>query len=223
MALARFKDLCIDATDADRMARFWADVLGLRYVATSEPVKHLTGRTPEHGVWVNPVPEVKTVKHRVHLDVHAASVEAVEELGAVRQSGESEFSWTVVADPEGGELCVFERAEVPDYRMYEVVVDSVEPSRIAHWWANVLGAHLGHDEKGFSYVDEIPEAPFESFVFGPVPEPKTVKNRVHWDVDAVDVQPLLHAGARMLREPDDEIGWHVLADPEGNEFCVFTS
>ena len=54
-----------------------------------------------------------------------------------------------------------------------------------------------------------------------MPEPKTVKNRIHWDVEAADVQPLLDRGATVLREPDDVICWHVLADPEGNEFCAF--
>lgn len=56
----------------------------------------------------------------------------------------------------------------------------------------------------------------------PVPEPKAAKNRVHWDVVAPSVAPLFEAGARMLREPGGDIGWHVMADPEGNEFCAFT-
>jgi len=55
-----------------------------------------------------------------------------------------------------------------------------------------------------------------------VQEPKKGKNRIHWDVTAQDVVPLVEAGATVLREPDEEIDWHVLADPEGNEFCVFT-
>ena len=59
-------------------------------------------------------------------------------------------------------------------------------------------------------------------MFVPVPEPKTVKNRIHWDVDTADVGQLVAAGATVLRERDDEIGWTVLADPEGNEFCAFT-
>jgi hypothetical protein len=58
--------------------------------------------------------------------------------------------------------------------------------------------------------------------FVPVPEPKTVKNRVHWDVTVPSVAPLTEAGATVLREPDGDIGWHILADPEGNEFCAFT-
>jgi hypothetical protein len=61
------------------------------------------------------------------------------------------------------------------------------------------------------------------WVFAPVPEPKTVKNRVHWDVTLVDatIESLVAAGARVLRDRDDEIDWWVLADPEGNEFCAF--
>src|SRR5437868_13189100 len=57
-----------------------------------------------------------------------------------------------------------------------------------------------------------------------VPEPKTVKNRVHWDVKG-SVPALLQAGARMLRaaaeDPEPDRNWDVLADPESNEFCVF--
>ena len=55
----------------------------------------------------------------------------------------------------------------------------------------------------------------------PVPEPKIVKNRMHFDV-VVETCPLLSAGATVVRAQDDEIEWDVLADPEGNEFCVFT-
>jgi hypothetical protein len=53
--------------------------------------------------------------------------------------------------------------------------------------------------------------------------PKTAKNRMHWDVALRDDSPLalLDAGATVLRAPDAEIDWWVLADPEGNEFCAF--
>ncbi len=222
MPLARYKDLCIDATDPDRMAGFWAAALGLRSERLDDGDVHLVGATPEAGVWVNRVDEPRTVKQRVHLDVNATSVGEVEGFGAVRLSAEGEFPWTVMADPEGGELCVFVRERVDDYRLYEVGVDAVDAASIAAWWADVLGGNLVHSEHGFSYVDDIPGVPFDSFDFSPVPEPKAVKNRVHWDVTAGAVQPLLDAGARLLREPDAEIEWHVLADPEGNEFCAFT-
>ena len=222
MALARFKDLCIDATDPARMARFWADVLGPRAEHLDDGGARLRGDRPEQTVWVNHVEEARTVKNRVHLDLLATSVEDVEAAGGVRLSADGEFPWTVLADPEGGELCVFVRDDVPAYRMYEVVVDCADHARIARWWADVLGGTQVADGRGFSYVDRVPGAPLDSVDFVPVPEPKAVKNRIHWDVTAAGVQPLLDAGARLLRARDDEIGWDVLADPEGNEFCVFT-
>jgi hypothetical protein len=55
----------------------------------------------------------------------------------------------------------------------------------------------------------------------PVPEPKTVKNRMHIDVFG-DVDALLARGASMVLPRGDDREWDVLADPEGNEFCVFT-
>jgi hypothetical protein len=54
----------------------------------------------------------------------------------------------------------------------------------------------------------------------PVPEPKSVKNRMHVDVVG-DKAELLSLGATMVRARDEEIEWDILADPEGNEFCVF--
>ena len=224
-AVAAFKDLCIDAVDAARLGAFWASVLHLELQVDEAGDAKLTGPTSHHTVWINRVPEPKTVKHRVHLDVNAASVADVEAAGAQVLDGDR-FPWTVVADPEGGELCVFPREGPIERRLFEIVIDtgpSKEDShRIAAWWADVLGARLVDDERGFSYVDRIPDAPFESLDFIPVPEPKTVKNRIHLDVTTPDVAALVAAGATILRAPDEEIRWTVLADPDGNEFCAFT-
>jgi hypothetical protein len=162
----------------------------------------------------------------VHIDVHAASTDEVLARGATRLDW-GPFRWDVVQDLEGGELCVFTRAEVPAYRLYEVVVDARDSHRIATWWAEVLGATVQHhqddDQDGevFSWFEDAPGMPFE-MVFGDVPEPKSVKNRIHWDVDTADVRLLVDHGATVLRERDGEVGWTVMADPEGNEFCAFT-
>jgi hypothetical protein len=137
MSLARYKDLCIDAVDVERMGRFWSRALGLELDLRGSDPARLTGATPQHTVWVNPVPEAKTVKNRVHLDVNAASVEEIASLGATVLDDHS-FRWTVMADPEGGELCVFVREGPVERRLYELVVDSKEPHEIAAWWADVL-------------------------------------------------------------------------------------
>ncbi|UPK74078.1 hypothetical protein MU582_16790 [Nocardioidaceae bacterium SCSIO 66511] len=226
MPIATFKDLVIDVSDAERMSGFWASALGLDVYRYDTDDIVLRGPTPQHGVWINQVPEPRTVKQRVHIDVHAASVAEYEGFGATVLPEWSGQPWTVMGDPEGGEMCVFVREQVPAYRLYEIGVDSRDPVRIATWWADVLGARMGReDEEDFAYVDEIPGAPFDSIDFAAVPEPKTVKNRIHWDVtvDSADaLEDLKGAGATVLRARDPEIGWTVMADPEGNEFCVFT-
>lgn len=228
---ASFKDLCIDAVDPLRLGRFWADVLGLELQQREDGLVRLTGLDPQTAVWINPVPEPVSVKQRVHLDVHAAAVSDVLDRGATPLDLES-FDWVVLRDPEGGELCVFERDVLPERRLYGIVVDSADPEGIARWWAEVIGGRWSADEEhGWAGLEDIPGAPFDYLVFVPVPEPKAVKNRVHWDVDVGDlagvagaagVDRLIERGATLLRSPDDAISWTVLADPEGNEFCAFT-
>ena len=215
-----FKDLCIDATNPEVQARFWAAALGLRAEPTGGDFR-LVGEAPERTLWVNKVPEPRSVKQRVHIDVHVAAVSDLIKLGAVIVDAAQ--PWTVLADPEGGELCAFVRDPdaLPDYRIYEVVVDAADPVTIASWWAERYNADACHDQdRGFSWIDEVSGMPWP-MVFQSVPEPKTVKNRIHWDVWG-ETATFLAAGATLLRGRDDEIGWDVLADPEGNEFCVFT-
>lgn len=217
--IARFKDLSIDAVDPLLLGPFWAAALGLEIERSDEDMVQLRGPTPQSDVWLARVPEVVTVKQRVHLDVHVAAVDDLLALGATPLDVDS-FSWKVLRDPEGGELCAFPRETVPDRRLYELVVDAHDTQAQAAWWAEVLGGRLEEGGDGES-VEAIPGAPFEFLVFEPVSERKTVKNRIHWDVTTADVGLLTAYGAQVLRYPDDEVVWTVLADPEDNEFCAF--
>ena len=219
-ASASFKDLCIDAVDVASMARFWSQVIGLSVAEGGDG--RLTGSTPQQTVWINAVAEPHWAKNRVHLDIRGPSVAWAEDLGArtlVPLPG-----WTVMTDPEGGEFCLFQRDQPSAYRLFEVVVDCADARDLAGWWAGVFGARLVHeDDQPWWWVDQIDRSPFDSLVFVPVPEPKTVKNRVHWDVDVDRLDDLIDAGATVLRAQDDEIAWNVMADPAGNEFCAFVS
>jgi hypothetical protein len=220
MALARWKDLCIDANDVRGLAPFWGAVLGLSLSYQDGGDAVLRGSTPEQTVWVNQVPEPRTVKQRVHLDVHVAAVADLERLGATVL--DDSLPWTLMADPEGGELCAFVRPpdQLPRYRLYELAVDAVDAERVAGWWAERFGVEVQRQAgEDFVWLDGVPGMPW-AMVFQDVPEPKRVKNRIHWDVVGSTAE-VLAAGARLLRARDDEISWDVLADPEGNEFCVF--
>ncbi len=220
MAIAAYKDLCIDAVDAAALGRFWAAALRLDLQLDDDGDARLVGPTPQHTVWINTVPEPGAVKQRVHLDVRAGSIDEVVALGGLVVDAES-FPWTVMKDVEGGELCVFGARDDRPAGLMEIIVDTGDPVRISTWWADVLGGQRKDHEHGYSSVEAVPDAPFEALVFVPVPEPKSVKNRIHLDVTTPDVQLLVAAGARLLRAQDDECSWSVLADPDGNEFCAF--
>ncbi len=218
---ATWLELCIDVTDPrSAMTRFWAAAVGGHATTPRDATDpgDVMGNPPGGDLAMCPVPEQRTVKQRVHLDVHTTDVQLLVDAGAtVLREPDEEISWTVLADPEGGELCAFLRDEVGDYRLYEVVVDAADPERVARWWAERFGVEARNDGGTEWVVGGIPGVPFDQFVFDVVPEPKTVKNRIHWDVYG-DVDDFVAAGATHLW---DTKRWTVLADPEGNEFCVF--
>jgi hypothetical protein len=156
------------------------------------------------------------------LDIYARDLAGLESLGAtIAEPQHGTRTWTVMTDPEGGEFCAFLRPEVPAERLHGLVVDSADPEAQARWWARVYGVSVTKNDGWFT-LEGVPGMPILTMDFVPVPEPKTVKNRIHWDVTVPGVSPLVEAGATVLREPGDGIRWHVLADPEGNEFCAFT-
>ena len=224
MSLVTFKDLCIDVNDSRPASEFWARTLGLELTGFDDDPDEfkLVGPSQQHTVWPCVVPEPHEVKNRVHLDVFAESLEKFAVLRRLTRPGQ--FRWTTFADPEGNEFCVFVVEDVPDYRLKAVEVDAADPQAIATWWQGVLGGTLEAEDEESYALSDIPGVPFEGYDFTRVPESKTVKNRVHWDVtlnDGVGIDDLEAAGATVLRRPDDEIRWTIMADPEGNEFCVF--
>jgi hypothetical protein len=111
MALATYKDLCIDASDARRLGTFWAAALGRRLEEAGPTEVVLRGTAPAQTVWIDQVPEPKTVKNRVHWDVTGSSAALVDAgarlLRPATEDPEPDRRWDVLADPEGNEFCVF--------------------------------------------------------------------------------------------------------------------
>jgi predicted enzyme related to lactoylglutathione lyase len=109
-----------------------------------------------------------------------------------------------------------------------IVLDARDPQVLAEFWTALLGWSINEEEQDFLAV----RAPDSDgcdldLAFLPVPEPKVVKNRMHFDLasGSVSDQAAIVARARDLgAHPVDigqrEVPWQVLADPEGNEFCV---
>jgi predicted enzyme related to lactoylglutathione lyase len=118
---------------------------------------------------------------------------------------------------------------VIDIRIQCVVVDSHDCERLARFWSQVLGWRITHQSdaewaieppEGDPAVDVAPD-----ILFVRVPDEKVGKNRLHFDLrpadQAAQVERLIGLGAKRVDiGQGDDVTWVVLADPEGNEFCV---
>jgi hypothetical protein len=231
-----FKDLCIDVTAGDgrpaAVAEFWAAALEQPLVSHDDGEFHLgppVGGSKARVVWINSVPEPIAGKSRAHIDIRVAGGDPAPLLkagGKIERTPDGDIGWHIVDDPDGVPVCVFgpHPADPSALGPFELVVDAVDPRSIAGWWAERTGGSVAsRDGAPFVWIEGAAGFPFMFWVFHHVPEPKTVKNRVHWDVKLVDttVDGLVAAGATLLRPKDHEIRWWVMADPEGNEFCAF--
>ncbi|MFE3651854.1 MULTISPECIES: VOC family protein [unclassified Streptomyces] len=105
--------------------------------------------------------------------------------------------------------------------------DCSDAYRLARFWAEVLDGSLADDDFPGD-PEALVTAPGSTLLFVTVPDAKTVKNRVHVDLQPQDrsrdeeVERVLALGATVVgdhRRPDGT-GWVTLADPEGNEFCI---
>jgi len=111
------RDICFDCADQYRVGRFWAEVLGYTMrAAEGEPAEEPVALVPEEGlrIWFSPVPEPKTAKNRVHIDINMpddAEMDRLLSLGATVveeiRDEDGTLWWTIMADPEGNEFCAF--------------------------------------------------------------------------------------------------------------------
>ncbi len=122
-------------------------------------------------------------------------------------------------------------------RFTELAIDCADPRGLARFWCSVLDyeVHDVDEEDGAVTIGPAPDGTGRSgpvppvLTFARVPEGKSVKNRLHIDVNPTDreqddeVRRLLDLGARRADVGQGEASWVVLVDPEDNEFCVLAS
>jgi hypothetical protein len=116
----------------------------------------------------------------------------------------------------------------------ELAIDCADPQGLARFWCAVLDYEVQDEDDGIVSIGSplVPEGKSRrgpvppTLTFAQVPEGKTVKNRLHLDLNPTDrdqedeVRRLLDLGARRADVGQGEASWVVLTDPEGNEFCV---
>jgi hypothetical protein len=230
-----FKDLCLDAADPVVVATFWAAALGQELERRDDGDAAVLGPNFPT-IWVDGVPEPKVVKNRVHLDLRVPDIASLVQLGATVLAEHER--WTVLGDPEGNELCAFADPEGEALaagapaKVFALCVDSDRPEELAAWWQARLGGTLVPGPDGARrWIDGARGLEAFTFKCVRVGDERVAKNRSHWDVTSVgtdgrseadQVAELVDLGATVRRPHDDEVGWTVLADPQGNEFCLFT-
>jgi predicted enzyme related to lactoylglutathione lyase len=231
--------LCVDASDPLRLARFWAEALGWE---VDDEGDGLVALVPTDGtrfeILFLQVPEEKTGKNPIHLDLTTSSIDdqtrSVEKLierGArhvdVGQSPED--SHVVLADPEGNEFCLIE----PDNsflagcgRLGSITCDG--SPEVGYFWSAALNWPLVCDQDDETAV-RAPDGKGPFITWGPPVPVKTTKNRFHLDIappasgdQQMEVERLVELGARRVDIGQGDVDWVVMADPDGNEFCVLT-
>ena len=240
----RLVQIAMSARDDSTLGRFWAEALGW-IISSEEP--GVTNIEPEGFIYPDPtavcidivaVSEPKTVKNRVHVDLATTSaahqadlVARLKELGATPADvGQGNVPWAVLADPEGNEFCVLEPRSIylDTGPMAAVVVDCADPRAMAPFWGEAMDWTL-HGVTDDHAVLRSAKGVGPYLEFLRTPDVKTVKNRVHLDLrpypgddQAVEVARLRALGATDSDVGQGNVSWAVLADPEGNEFCVLT-
>ncbi|MET8159396.1 VOC family protein [Sphaerisporangium sp. NPDC005289] len=241
MAL-RLVQVNFKARDDSALGRFWAEALGWGLSSEGPGVTNLE---PEGVVWPDPagfyidfviVPDPETVKYRVHLELattsaahHTEFVSRLKELGATpADAGQGEVPWTALADPEGNVFRVLEPRET--YRdtgpIAAVVVACADPRAMARFWDQALEWTL-HEVTDDHAVMRSAKGVGPYLEFRRESGGTTVWSRVHLDLlpyplddKEAEVARLRALGATDVDLGQGQVPWTVLADPEGNEFCV---
>jgi len=119
-------------------------------------------------------------------------------------------------------------------RLVQIAIDARDGSAAGRFWAEALGWGVSSEEPGVTNVGPVgfayPDPVAVCVDVVAVPEPKTVKNRVHLDLATTSaahqaglVARLQDLGARPADVGQGDVSWTVLADPEGSEFCVLSA
>ncbi|MFD0260189.1 VOC family protein [Kitasatospora indigofera] len=240
----RLVQINMKAQDDSVLGRFWAEALGWGVdsegpgVTNLEPVGFDYPDPAAVCIDIVTRPEPKTVKNRVHLDLATTSaahqaelVARLKDLGAtLADVGQGDVPWTVMADPEGNEFCVLEPR--PLYRdtgpIAALVVDCADPRAMARFWGEATDwtvHEVAGDHASLRSAQGV--GPYLEFVR--TPDTKSGWNRVHLDVapyldddPAAEESRLRALGATDPGIDQSSISWRILADPEGNEFCLLS-
>ena len=234
--------LCFAANNPHRLARFWAGVLGWRIADhTPDGIALLPNDDTGFRIRFLPTAEEKTGRNQIHLHLTSTSLDDQEstvtralELGGqhIDIGQRPEEGHVVLVDPEGNEFCVIEPGNsfLADCGFLgELACDGSQ--QVGYFWSEALSWPLVWDQDQETAIRSPHGGPKIAWG-GPPVMPRTGKNRLHFDLappahagdQQAEVDRLVALGATRvdMSQDQDEVGSVVLADPDGNDFCVLT-
>ncbi|MEU7858624.1 VOC family protein [Nonomuraea sp. NPDC049141] len=228
--------LCFDANDPLGLARFWAGVLGWEMADDPhEGITLLPNDDTGFRIRCLPTEEKKTEPNQIHFDL-TSNYEAQEQtvaralaLGAqhIDVGQLPEEGHVVLADPEGNEFCVIPPGNnfLADCGFIGALA-SDGSQEVGYFWSEALGWPLVWDQDQETAIRSPHGGPKITWG-GPPVRPKTGKNRLHFDLappadgdQQAEVDRLISLGATRIDLGRHGSGHVMMADPDGNEFCV---
>ncbi len=229
--------LCFDANDPVRLARFWAGVLGWEIADDSrDGVALLPSDDTGFPIRFVPSEAQKVGQNLAHFDLTSTSLEdqqqtvtrALELGGRHIDIGQSpDDAHVVLADPEGNEFCVIEPGNnfLADCGFIGALASDGSQA-VGYFWSEALGWPLVWDQDQETAIRSPHGGPKITWG-GPPLMPRNGKNRLHFDLAPSDrgdqqaeVARLVSLGATRLDIGQGDVSWVVMADPDGNAFCV---
>jgi predicted enzyme related to lactoylglutathione lyase len=230
--------LCFDARDPRALGEFWAGVLGWEPAAdrADGAVTLLPADDTGFRLRFLPSDEPKVGPNQMHFDLTSTSLADQQETVAralglggrhIDVGQRPEEGHVVLADPEGNEFCVIE----PGNRFlaecgFIGAVSSDGSQQVGYFWSEALGWPLVWDQDEETAIRSPHGGPKITWG-GPPVTPKAGRNRLHYDLSpaagtdpATEVERLVSLGASLIGTGPSHAGATVLADPDGNEFCV---
>jgi Glyoxalase-like domain len=232
--------LCVDANEPLRVARFWAGALRWNIEdETADVISLVPTDGTRFTIDFAPVPEKKVGQNRIHLDLTTTSLDDQQESVATLLAlggqhvdiGQSpDDTHVVLADPEGNELCIIEPTNKflsTCGRFGSITCDGTR--EVGYFWSAALDWPLVWDQDEETAI-RAPDLTGPMITWGGPPlAPKVGKNRLHLDIappadsdQQAEVERLVALGATRIDIGQGDVSWVVMADPDGNEFCVLT-
>jgi predicted enzyme related to lactoylglutathione lyase len=227
-----------DANEPRPLARFWAGLLGWELTDDVDGFELVPTDGTTYRIGFYPSDEPKRGQNQMHFDLTSASSEQQQEtvaraleLGArhIDIGQTPEEGHIVLADPEGNEFCVIEADN--NFLADTAFIGAINcdgSQEVGYFWSKALGWPLVWDQDEETAIQS-PAGGSKMSWGGPPVAPKTGKNRLHLDIAPpagddlqAEVDRLISLGARRIDIGQGNVSWEVMADPDGNEFCVLT-